>query len=1008
MQRSEHQDVKDLSFSFFFEHYDYLLEHGKGFSVFNAHREVVNNFLQKLSRRTEPILWRLSDVLDHFPDRVPEPPQVVVLVQDLSETVLQTKGKVFADKIVFPLWYKGVSICFFSFLEKSSSERKFVESSDIHQDLPSVLNFLLLEQAFRLLERVNYHFSSPEFLNLSEYKTIFTPIEELMLQALEQKGLDYQPQVRLGRYLVDFLVDLGNEKAIIECDGRLYHDPLKDQERDKHLSLEGYEIFRFTGSEIFSDPIRCVEEVMENTSYRTLPSYQLDENLDESQLKAVRTVTGPVRVLAPAGSGKTKTLVNRIYHLLNQGVREDRILALAFNRKAKEEMQARLSQRSVYGVDVRTFHSLGYEIIRNELGWDFQGDQVHKKTRNLMRRSVSKHVSLPRRRNGDPLEVFLDGLRRVKMELPQISDVLIEFEDKAYPFDKIFNSYLKEQSKSNFLNFDDMIYLALRLLINNDQIRKMYQEQFEYVLVDEYQDLNKAQLMMLQILALPQNNIFAVGDDDQLIYGWRGAEVRQIVQFDTRFPLAVNHVLETNYRSSEEIIKHAKWIIDNNQERVSKDIQPREGAQKGLFKIHGNTSLLEQAQYAVDWLLKLKEKNGGSWKDYAFLYRYNAMQFPVALVLDSKDIPHSPLSGGHIFDSRVAEDILSYLRVIMCLGEAGKKDFKRILNRPNKYLKNEILNQISSWNSLEKLIENPGLKDWEREKIIDFVTSLEYIQGLLDDIDISPRELLDIMVREVGLLDFYQDHSPMKDEVDTSDDKVMLEVLLSLAENFYSPEEFYQFAVKTREDFEYGLVEGYQEDRESRSPDRDEVYLSTIHKAKGKEFSNVIYFNLSDEMKSKEDPDIEEERRVVYVGATRAIDNLLITYPEDSPSKFLFELALNPEMEHWTLKNLENRLKNLFQKKEALQSKLKTIQEEIRIYEERIEKLVSLVEGTSFWGKFILTHKLITWRLDKVIENQEQAVQKKEIIEENELAPVESEILVISEELTYRNKLIQQ
>ena len=1008
MHRSQHQHIKDLNFSFFFDHFEYLLEHGEGFSVFNAHQDVVNHFLHQLNRQTEPILWRLSDVLDHLPDRIPDSPQVVVLVQDLPETVLQTKGKAFADKIVFPLWYKGVSICFFSFHEKSSSESKFVESSDIHQDLPSVLNFLLLEQAYRLLERVNYHFSSPRFLHLSEHKTIFTPIEELMLQALEQKGLDYKPQVRLGRYLVDFLVDLGNEKAIIECDGRLYHDHLKDQERDKHLSLEGYEIFRFTGSEIYSNPIRCVEEVMENASYRTLPSYQLDENLDESQLKAVRTVTGPVRVLAPAGSGKTKTLVNRIYHLLNQGVREDHILALAFNRKAKEEMQARLSQRNVYGVDVRTFHSLGYEIIRNELGWDFQGDQVHKKTRNLMRRSVSKHVSLPQRRNGDPLEVFLDGLRRVKMELPQISDVLIEFEDKAYPFDKIFNSYLKEQSRSNFLNFDDMIYLALRILINNDQIRKMNQEQFEYVLVDEYQDLNKAQLMMLQILALPQNNIFAVGDDDQLIYGWRGAEVRQIVQFDTRFPLAVNHVLKTNYRSSEKIIKHAKWIIDNNQERVPKDIQPREGAQKGFFKIHGSTSLLEQAQYAVDWLLQHKEKNGGSWGDYAFLYRYHAMQFPVALVLDSKDVPHSPLSGGHIFDSRVAEDVLSYLRVVMYPEEANKEDFKRILNRPNKYLKNELVRQISSWDSLQGMIENPGLKDWERDKIIDFITSLEYIQGMLDDIDVSPRELLDITVREVGLLDFYQDHSPMKDEVDTSDNEIMLDVLLSLAENFYTPEEFYQYAVKTRDDYEFGLVEDHQESQAKSHPDRDEVYLSTIHKAKGKEFPSVVYFNLSDEKKSKEEPDIEEERRVVYVGATRAIDNLLITFPEGNPSKFLFELALNPELENWTIKHLNNRLEDLNNKKEALLSKRKIMQEEIRIYEDRRVKLVALVEGNSFWSKFILTNKIIQWRLDIVIENQEQVVQKKKMLEENELMPVESQIREISEELAFRNKLIRE
>ena len=259
---------------------------------------------------------------------------------------------------------------------------------------------------------------------------------------------------------------------------------------------------------------RCVRLIQEAVHYRTLPAYKIDNDLDASQAAAAASVTGPIRVLAPAGSGKTKTLVNRILHLLNQGIAPERILALAFNKKARDEMQDRLERRGTQGVEVRTFHSFGYEVVREGSGWTFGGSTQKKSARALMRSAIQEHAQLPALRNQDPVESFMAGLRKAKMELPALSSLTVEYGDKIYPLEPIFNSYLKKQISASFVDFDDMIYMAVRQLLENKALRRTYQSRFEFVLVDEFQDLNEAQLLLLQIIGLPENNIFAVGDDD--------------------------------------------------------------------------------------------------------------------------------------------------------------------------------------------------------------------------------------------------------------------------------------------------------------------------------------------------------------------------------------------------------------------------------------------------------------------------------------------------------------
>ena len=205
-----------------------------------------------------------------------------------------------------------------------------------------------------------------------------------------------------------------------------------------------------------------------------------------------------------------------------------------------------------------------------------------------MKSAILEHTQLPALRNQDPLDAFLAGLRRAKMELPALSTVTVEYGDKIYPLEPIFHSYVKKQLSASFLDFDDMIYLAVRLLLENSALRRAYQSRFEFVLVDEFQDLNEAQLLLLQIIGLPENNIFAVGDDDQMIYGFRGADVKHIVEFEKRFPVASTHVLNTNYRSSRMIVRHAGWLIRHNRDRVRQGYPAEAGCTAGPVRGGGS------------------------------------------------------------------------------------------------------------------------------------------------------------------------------------------------------------------------------------------------------------------------------------------------------------------------------------------------------------------------------------------------------------------------------------
>jgi DNA helicase II / ATP-dependent DNA helicase PcrA len=728
--------------------------------------------------------------------------------------------------------------------------------------------------------------------------------------------------------------------------------------------------------------------------------YEMDMNLDPSQRKAVESTSGPTRVLAPAGSGKTKTLVNHILYLLNQGVPAEKILALAFNKKARDEMQARLERNGVYDVKTRTFHSLGYEIVRTAFQWNFSGPTVQTTVREFMQVAIHQHTDLPPLRNKDPLDAFLDGLRRAKMELSPLDTLTVEYGDRIYPFEPIFYSYLEKQVGAKFLDFDDMIYLAVRALLQNRSLRHDYQSSFEYVLVDEFQDLNQAQLLLMQILALPENNIFAVGDDDQMIYGFRGAEVRFLIEFDKRFPVSVSHVLNINYRSSRMIVRHSGWLINNNLIRVKKDIQPGPQNKIGTFEISGHASIIQQAEFAAGWLAKHKRENNLSWRDYAVLFRYNTFMFPVAMALDLFDIPHTPVSGQHLFQTAVGQDVYAYLSVILECTKARQPQLERILKRPNKYFSNRIIAQARNWDTLVRLPEIPGLQEWEQAKLLDFIGRLEQLSKRASMQPLSASECLQVIKTEFGLGDFYREQVRKSDDLDQANDEICFDVMTTLAEKYKTVAEFYQFICKSMNESEMDSKSTEKElSPQDQKSDNNLVHLSSIHKAKGMEFQVVVYFNLS---KSKiSQSHIEEERRIAYVGVTRPKNDLLVTFSSGKPSDFLLELAQNPQYKEWSTEALAAM---------AVERRRRVAKE--TYHKERMETEKGKVEAVfdelvkaQPRQRLAWLNQVQAWRINQAEQKISRHKEKIRAHEDEKLLPLIKELSELEEEINARKLL---
>jgi len=629
----------------------------------------------------------------------------------------------------------------------------------------------------------------------------------------------------------------------------------------------------------------------------------LDTDMDASQSDAASHGAGPMRLLAPAGSGKTKTIVNRVCNLVNRGVRPESILPLAFNRKAAEEMNARLAGKNLGGVVARTFHSLGYEIVRRGSTLRFDAGSESGMTAELAREllpDVSPGVS----RGGlDTIERFTRLVSRAKMDLMPVEGLNVDAESGPVPFGPVFLRSLEIQTDRGIMNYDDMIYFALRILLDDDALRGEYQERFRYLLVDEHQDLNRAQTILLRILALPENNLFVVGDDDQLIYGWRGAEVRSILDFPRDNACARESALSTNYRCAGRIVAHAGWLIARNGERVAKTVIPRPGAPRGVFDIVLRTGLWNQAKSAAEWLSGNDRPD--CWHDAAVLFRYNVLQFPVALALDAVGIPHTGADDRSLFASRAGKDVSAWLKILLLPGSAAPGDIQRVLRRPERVIPRGQIDTLERWTDLERLAGSGALTGVEEDALRRFMDRVERLRAVAHSL--SSPDFIKAVERTVNLRKLYAERGPVFSDPDEPDDMTCFDVIIAVSEAYRTPAEFLEHIEASRME-----ITGVRPTM-SASSGRDEVTLSTIHRAKGCEFNRVVLFDLS----RRRRPvlvELEEERRVAYVALTRAKEALLITADRRRQSRFLREAALNPRFSARMREDLESELRGVLKR----------------------------------------------------------------------------------------------
>ncbi|HOJ37473.1 MAG TPA: ATP-dependent helicase [Ignavibacteriales bacterium] len=638
-----------------------------------------------------------------------------------------------------------------------------------------------------------------------------------------------------------------------------------------------------------------------DTFLSNIHQIQYDNQLDEYQQQAVNAINGPIRVLAPAGAGKTKTLITRIVNLLNNGIHPSEILVLAFNKKAANEIRERLSLFNIESknnlwtdnICVKTFHALGYEIIRDTLNWPLDLDNSHYNHRNIIKNTLKEISDIPANRIENFVENFIYEVNNIKSGLKQLKpNDIVKINGHYFNIYNFFNKYQELVEKHQFYNFDDMIYLALKILITYKDYLEKINNKYNYILVDEFQDLNDSQFNLLNILAKPNENIFVVGDDDQMIYSWRGAKLEYILNFENYYPTSNTIILQYNYRCGKEIVNHANRLIKYNKNRIDKDIKPFAKSKDGKINVKFSNSIWQQAIDLTNEIIKLKNEHNYKWSDFAILYRFHAYAFPIAIYMDKQNIPHSPVNYKTLLKSGPVTDILSYMTVLLHPNFASASDFERILFRPLKYLKHSTIFAIKDINAFNNYYSDDS-KD--NQRLDNFREKINSLQKYLKDL--TSYELLKLLDETFKLKKFYEEQFKILD-VDEAPEAIIFDVVLDLSREFPDIYNFFEF------------LNNSEINNSNKNSNNDEITFTTIHSTKGNEFLNTVIFNL---VKDKPDDhkELEEERRLAYVAVTRGKERTLISTNKNNYSIFIAELLQNPIYKGLTLTQLETNLLKL-------------------------------------------------------------------------------------------------
>ena len=631
------------------------------------------------------------------------------------------------------------------------------------------------------------------------------------------------------------------------------------------------------------------------------------EDLNAGQRAAAETINGPLLVLSGAGTGKTRTITYRIANMLAHGISPSEILAVTFTNKAAGEMAERV--RAVAGpaakhMQVSTFHSFGLRVVRENTAFFGLPSAFNIYDTNdqlaLIRKGV-RQLRVPNKkfrpekilwemqkcRDGNP-----DPQKAVNPKLPD--------PDENWAIRHVFPYYIEQMRKCGAVDFDDLLFLPLRLFNERPDILEKYRARFRYVLVDEYQDTNATQFEIVKLLTEKSRNLCVVGDDDQSIYGWRGAEIRNILDFEKTFPEAKVVRLEENYRSSQSILDAANCVIKNNSHRKAKRLWTELGAGEKI-KTYAALDEESECQLVADLILN-RHAEGTPFGDMTILMRMNTQALRFEEALRRNHVPYVLKGTLSFLDRKEMRDFLSYLKLLV--NPQDEEALMRIINVPSRKIGATALAKFSDfagsrnlglYSALARIAECEEIKPNTREAMAEFYNLIERYRVLVDGKTFSKsvRDLWDELCYEQELASLDMDEreerlgnvSALIDSIKYYESQDPEASLCSFLQNL-------------------NLQEEDQEDEDEELDDKAKVKMMTIHSSKGLEFPFVYLVGCEDGIlpheRSVAEGQLEEERRLFYVAITRAKKDICITYPLErvrygvgitcEPSRFLSEI----------------------------------------------------------------------------------------------------------------------
>ena len=610
------------------------------------------------------------------------------------------------------------------------------------------------------------------------------------------------------------------------------------------------------------------------------------DKLNEPQREAVYHTDGPLLILAGAGSGKTRVLTHRIAYLIGErGVNPWNILAITFTNKAAEEMRQRVDNLVGFGAEsvwVSTFHSACVRILRrfiDRLGYENHFTIYDTDDQKTLIKEVCRKVDVDTKVFKERSLLSAISSAKNEMILPDEFELNAGGDFAKMKIAKVYREYEAQMRANNALDFDDLLVKTVQLLQTQSDVLESYQERFRYIMVDEYQDTNTVQFQLVSLLAGKYKNLCVVGDDDQSIYKFRGANIRNILDFEHEFPDAKVIKLEQNYRSTGNILNAANSVIANNRGRKEKSLWTENGEGE-LIRLRQFDTAFDEADF-IGEDIKNAVRQGGSYNDSAVLYRTNAQSRLLEEKFIAMNIPYKIVGGVNFYARREIKDLLAYLKTI----DNGRDDVavRRIINVPKRGIGLTTINRIQESATergigfYEALLA-PGLiagVGRSATKLDSFAALIEYFKTLAEEMNIT--DLLQEVIEKTGYIESLENED--KEEAKTR--KENIDELISKAAT-------YEESCQDKD--EKATLSGFLEevalvaDIDSLDEDQEYVVLMTLHSAKGLEFPRVYLAGMEDglfpgymSINAGDREELEEERRLCYVGITRAEQELTLT-----------------------------------------------------------------------------------------------------------------------------------